>query len=342
MSGAIPGNSQTSHEYTQKGQKGSADDSAETQPRKKHKVRKLLPWLTVKGSSEVKVQFLPYFMSKKKEHGLVLIIANENFRCHPDNPKRKALSWRPSARADVDRLSEVWAFLGYRVRVERDKTAEQMKRLFDEIRAGGDPAMTIQEGDDSFVCCISSHGTWDPALGTDVVYGVEGFRMEKDGQDVVKGAVDIRAIAYEKLSDGCPQLKGQPKLFVIQACRGGKHGRVASSTESRTDIPPETDFLFVYATAPGKRAYRDNLRGSFFITDLCTLLRKYAHEHDLVSILQAVNQKETVLDDPYKLHDYKGDIIQKTRQSPNFSSSLRGPVFFSNEARKRYKKYHGL
>ena len=57
----------------------------------------------------------------------------------------------------------------FTVRVERDKTADEMKNLFYEVSKLGDPAKTVQEGDDSFVCCISSHGGWDPDLNKDVV-----------------------------------------------------------------------------------------------------------------------------------------------------------------------------
>ena len=271
---------------------------------------------------------------------------NETFRHHPEHPEEKELERRDCADQDLGRLNKLWTSLGYRVRVERDQTAEQIKSLFDGVREEGDAKNTIQEGDDSFVCCISSHGTWDPALGTDVVYGVEGVRLEKEGQVVVKGAVDIKALAYEKLSPlqhGCPKLKGRPKMFFTQACRGKEYGRVTDDGTMGTGkvfmppkrLPRETDFLFAYATAPGNKAYR-NLIGSFFITYLCEYLGDYAHKLPLVPILEAVSQQQTVREEPYDILTNNGMVT--TRQSPNFSSSLRGPVFFFNDARKRYKK----
>ena len=306
---------------------------------------------------EIKDLFLPYTINKKKEekHGLALIIVNETFRHHPEHPEKEVLSTRDCADQDLGRLNKLWTSLGYHVRVERDLTAEQIKSLFDDIRAEGDAKSTIQKGDDSFVCCISSHGTWDPALGTDVVYGVEGVWLVKEGQVVVKGAVDIKALAYEKLSPlqhGCPKLKGRPKLFFTQACRGKDHGRVTDDGTMGTGkvfmppkrLPRETDFLFAYATAPGNKAYRNpsdgephRPYGSFFITYLCQYLDDYAHKLPLVPILEALSQQQTALEEPYDVHTKDGNTVI-ARQSPNFSSSLRGPVFFFNDARKRYKK----
>ena len=299
-------------------------------------------WLTSRRcKQEIKHLLLPYRINKRGKHGLALIIVNETFRHHPDHPEKEELRSRDCANEDLRMLQQLCRFLGYRVRVERDLTSEQIENLFDQIRK------EIQSQDDSFLCFISSHGTWDPAQGTDVVYGVEGVWMEKDGQVIVKGAVDIRAVAYEKLSD---LLKGQPKMFFVQACRGKEYGRVSSENDARTDtlsetdgkgpgapqpapmhLLRETDFLFSYATAPGYKAYRRG-NGSFFITYLCQFLKDYAHKLPLVPILDAVSQKLAALESP---HEYRG---MKTRQSPNYSNSLRGPVFFFNKSRKRYKR----
>ena len=313
--------------------------------------------------------FLPYTIRKEKEkkHGLALIIVNTNFQ---------QLPLRDCADEDLSNLEMVWKKLGYRVRKVEDKTADDIKKIFKEIKEGGDSEDAIQQGDDSFVCCISSHGTWDPALGTDVVYGVDGVQIEEDrmiikkgvmgteavGKDevhkvngkqmevechvITKGAVDIKELAYSELSSlNCPKLKEKPKLFFIQACRGKFHPGIAADDETKDKkymstapkrLARETDFLFAYATVRKRKAYRnegDPTRpiGSFFITYLCQYLQKYASRLPLVPILEVVSQQHA-LEDPFEV----GTVI--TRQSPNFSSSLRGPVFFSDEARKQYEK----
>ena len=308
--------------------KGSADEAAESQPKKRG------PFYRRRRKPNPELQ--PYPMNKKN-HGLALLIVNEEFRHNP-NPDVKELSQRQGAGEDSEQLRQTWTDLGYRVRMEENLTVEEIETVFDEIREDGDPERTIQEGDDSFVCCISSHGTWDQVRGTGVVYGADGVRRE-DGH-AVEGAVDFRTLAYEKFSPfktGCPKLKGRPKMFFIQACRGGRHDRTISVYDPETDLPPEADFLFAYPTAPGRQSYRDDINGSIFIIDLSTSLKKHARSHDLISILQGVIQKETEEDDPCELCINNDTVI--ARQCPNFFSTLRRPVFFFNEPREQYERH---
>ena len=151
--------------------------------------------------------------------------------------------------------------------------------------------------------------------------------------------MDIKALAYRKFSaleTGCPKLKSRPKIFFIQACRGGRCERTITISDS--DRPLEMDFLFMYPTSPGRQSYRDDVYGSCFITNLCGLLKLYADKRNLTSILHAVIQKETVLDDPRELCNNKGEVIQTTRQCPTYDSTLCGSVFFSYKAYGRYKR----
>ncbi|CAF4426819.1 unnamed protein product, partial [Rotaria magnacalcarata] len=42
-------------------------------------------------------------------------------------------------------------------------------------------------------------------------------------------------------------------------------------------IPSEADFLLVYSTMPGYYAWRNSLKGSWFIQALCDMLRDHSH-----------------------------------------------------------------
>ena len=141
----------------------------------------------------------------------------------------------------------------FTVQVERDETADEMKDLFYEVSKPGDPAKTVQEGDDSFVCCISSHGGWDPDLNKDVVFGQTEVEIAigPNRIPVPKGALDIDKHAYEIFSpskNGCTTLEGKPKCFFNQTCQGEKPGIVgpdrsgSCGTSVSSGLPNNNDY----------------------------------------------------------------------------------------------------
>ena len=296
-------------------------------------------------NQEIKDGFLPYPMNEKKgeKHGLALVIVNENFEQHPDHQStdHRALSTRECAQNDRRVLVQRLEALGYRVRSEYDKTAEEIEHLFDDIK-GEESENTIQESDDSFICCISSHGNRDPEKGTDVVYGTQGVGLPVEGKIV--GAVNIKEQAYRKLSplaDGCRKLSKKPKMFFIQACRGVDMEKISADDNTgsgRTGplpmrLPQSTDFFFSYATTSGKKAYRDD-DGSFFIKYLCQFLEtRYTSKLPLVPIIERVSHKLASEMEPF----IPTNETEDTRQSPIYTSSLRGPVFFTKDAQKLHE-----
>ena len=288
-------------------------------------------------------QFIVYRRNKysggdKRSHGLALVIANEKFQGLPQ---------RLCANVDEQRLQKSLTGLGYRVVVKRNQTAEQMEKLIKAVgeNSGSDKSLNIEKGDDSFICVISSHGDWDKAKNTDVIYGRD------------RGTIDLQEKAYEYLGTTvCEHLKGKPKLFFVQACRGEQYGRIAADDSGASRLPHESDFFISYSTAPMTKAFRFDPNkpqpegaqvdlsaeesydkyniGSFYITEICLAFDNLARRMDLMTMILFAHQRLQASDKMlFKLGS------KTTRQCPYMSVSLRGPVFFFDKAEDIFRDH---
>ena len=133
---------------------------------------------------------------KAEKHGVALIINNKTFLA-------KEHKVRMETDRDEQNLIETWLFLGYYIVVVRNITRDEMARTFEKI----DTLLNIAEGvaNDSFVCCILSHGRMGEVYGTD--------------------SQPLKHTWIQKYLAKSEILHSRPKLLFIQVCTCTMHVR---------------------------------------------------------------------------------------------------------------------
>lgn len=231
------------------------------------------------------------YRMQSNPRGLCLIINNTTFARHAD------LKQRDGSDADALNLQKLFLCLRYTVTVLKNATAQMLRTHVQAFASKPE-----HKAFDSVVICILSHGI--PGK----IYGVDGE------------LVPITELTSAFNGQNAKDLVGKPKLFFIQACRGGgvDHGActdqvdsgevtIRSTTEvlhdlyegeDETDfgsspgmVPAEADFLLAYSTVPGFVSWRNSEKGSWFVQALCEVIMTYAGQEDLVSMLVRVNGK---------------------------------------------------
>lgn len=238
----------------------------------------------------------PYPMNKNGKHGYALIINIIQI----DGRER-----RLGAESDSIKLAAAVKTLGYDLvggTVHENCTAFRIKELFKE-------AMSLDHTqNDSFICCLNSHGDSGYIYGSD---------------DHFVYLADLREQAVE-----CKSLVGKPKLFFIHSSRGG-YLPDAQEIESDPDtfsLPHGCDVLFSYSTTPNAKACRFTNEGSWFVTELCRAIDQYPSA-DLMTILEKAHFNVNT-NEEYVYTRPEDGTIRTFKQSPELVSSLNRKVYF--------------
>lgn len=210
---------------------------------------------TIQPKDYKQIHELDYYPMTGERHGIALIVNNKKF---------DGLRERTGTDRDESNLVQAWLYLGYRVEVRRDCTGKEIEGIFQDIDGfleasdqRADDGETVEN--DSFVSCILSHGDREEVFGSDS----KGIKME---------AIE-RAIGQSKI------LRGKPKLFFVQTCRGDNPGAEVQADDEaagKKRVTNRSDMHFSYATTLGDKAWRDPITGSWFVNELCRILCEFA------------------------------------------------------------------
>ena len=232
--------------------------------------------------------------------GRAVIIVNKEFR---------GSAPREGADKDRDNLQQMFINLTVTYSVHENKTSEEMSSILKEF------ADSQTETSIVFVA-ISTHGGENNSIqGTDHV------------SINIDGIIDL----FQKNE----KLRGKPKIFLIQACRGTlvdfstTHSSdcYESGTYESDAIPVEqtfasntSDVLIAYATSNKHKAWRDKTNGSWFITELKKAFENFPGNH-LTEILTICANNV--------IRNYQiMNSGQLATEACNFHSSLTKFVFF--------------
>ena len=203
----------------------------------------------------------------KVKTGYVLLVHNYIF------PSRTNVA-RLGSEKDVKNLKSLFDDFGFRGSgVHENLTADELMKVLQDT----------SEKDflkyDCFFCVIMSHGSQDGIFGVD---------------DKV---VHVDAITSMFRRNECPSLEGKPKVFLIQACRGIQQDMVPVEADSDVTsmpypmLPSDADFLICFSSAPGYQSYRQRELGSWFLSTVVKVFRKYAHSEHLMDMMLRVNNE---------------------------------------------------
>ncbi|XP_016404883.1 caspase-6-like [Sinocyclocheilus rhinocerous] len=254
-----------------------------------------------------------YKMDHKKR-GMALIFNHERFYW------QLMLSNRSGTNADRQNLVRRFQELGFEVKAYDDYKREEVLSKIREAAAAN------HVDADCFVCAFLSHGE-------------NGHVYAYDGQ------IEIQEITDLFKGDKCRSLVGKPKIFILQACRGDKHDEAVTpmdvvDSQTANDVvvdagvlctlPAGADFLMCYSVAEGYYSHRETVNGSWYIQDLCEILKHYGSTLEFTDILTLVNRKVSFR----SVGNSKDRSALGKKQVPCFASMLTKKLFF------RLKKEH--
>lgn len=139
------------------------------------------------------------------------------------------------------------------------------------------------------------------------------------------GSYELEMVKLYFTSHRCPSLKGKPRIFLVQACRGslfddgfkftkqtkkirrhsdGHYENIDTSVNEKKRIElevvemvhnplPHMDFLIVRSTMPNYVSFRGSTTGSWFIQDFCAELDMHGTKSDILTVLTKTNGKVT-------------------------------------------------
>lgn len=236
-----------------------------------------------------------FYNMNNRRRGIALIFNHEIYMFN-------FLKRRFGTEKDRDRLKNILELLGFEVIVFENLSSA---KIFEELNK---VASLNHSDSDCLVITVLTHGS-------------------RDSLNSFDGAYSLRDMTKLFNDENCPSLKGKPRLFFIQACRGelldaghtlpgqysykNTHNRTLASTsvdaipdprifktvteeeEAEEEFihnqPAYNDFLIARSTMIDYASLRNKDTGSWFIQDLCGELESNGTTCSILDLMTRVN-----------------------------------------------------
>jgi len=208
---------------------------------------------------------------------------------------------RRGTEQDEKCLVEQWENLGCHCHIARNLTKRDMISTLKNFR----DTTLVENNPDFMVLVILGHGRLDPKTKREEILSFDYEGISTDG-----------ILEMFLNSEKCPTMVAKPKLFYIQACRGGEYQKTISGfsydyldsddltlgihvNDGRSSYLPDWSnsrkqvswYHILYSTIKGYLSFRDQERGSLFIQTLCEVLQEDGGSSDVNTISSSVISK---------------------------------------------------
>ena len=243
--------------------------------------------------------------------GITLIVNNKLFDDHPEHGKQAT---RHGSEEDVRQVQDLFKNLGFEVLTEENLTRQQLLEQLDSV------AYEDHSDYDCFVLWLMTHG--------------------KSGEVFCSDGEKIPIQTAHDFFSQCKSLRGKPKLFFIQACRGDDEDEGVSVTTDQvvfakeytskspaSRIPKHADFLYSYSTVDDHVSYRHPDLGSYYVRALVEAFSELVTRADLLGILTNVNKRVSEMVARQRSSENKCET-KELKQMPEVKHTLRKKLHF--------------
>jgi len=248
---------------------------------------------TYQRSNSYNCSPMPVYQMSRRPRGQALIIDIEYY----ENDVQER---RLGTDVDVENLKSLLKGLEFDVTVHRNLALQAFYREITEF------------------CSNKLHAEADMTIVVILSHGSDGVVYTSDGR-----SINMEYI-YEFFNNrNCPLLRGKPKFFIVQSCRGdrpdagvescldesnqaspSKHQAKKRRNESLDAIacagdtgdvakarPTWEDMIIAYSTIPGYASLRDHDKGTWFVQSLVEVFMSHAHDTELVDLLRMTSER---------------------------------------------------